>query len=233
MKSTAFLCLASLSFAVSSAAQPSQQPKEAVPTVRKRVYVDGKAFAASKVITKDGVTYVDTASLAEALGASVESEEGELRINSPANPCCDGEKTSLEGQPISEQFRRDLAGVPDEIESLRAVVRMKEKVPIGSKFDEIDHKLSVSTVHAQTNTDWALYYALSFANNSLAIVYYKQSRGVRSEDLQGDQLDSTICAMESKFALMKGVLLPGGSCSVFKRWEAGLPMKPPELPTKE
>jgi hypothetical protein len=233
LKSAAFLCLATLSFIAPVFAQQSQHSKEGASLVRKRVYVDGKPIAAGKVITKDGDTYVDAAALAEAFGASVESSEGGLTITSPAKPGCDCEKTSAGGQPISEQFRRDVAGVADEIESLRAVVRMKEKVPIGSKFDEIDDRLSLSTVHAQTSADWAVYYALSFANNSLAIVYYKQSRGVPSQDLQGDQLDSTICAMESKFAVMKGALLPGGSCSVFKRWEAQLPLNPPEPTDKE
>jgi hypothetical protein len=41
-----------------------------------------------------------------------------------------------------------------------------------------------------------------------------------------------MCAMESKFALMKGVLLPGGSCSVLKRIEAQLPSKPVEVTDK-
>jgi len=66
------------------------------------------------------------------------------------------------------------------------------------------------------------------ANNSLAIAYYKQSRGVPPEEAQKDQLDSMMCAMESKFALMKGVLMPGGNCSVFKRIEAQSPSKPAE-----
>ena len=53
--------------------------------------------------------------------------------------------------------------------------------------------------------------------NSLAIAYYKQSRGACAEEAPKDQLDSMMCAMESKFALMKGVLLPGGSCSVLRQ----------------
>ena len=72
----------------------------------------------------------------------------------------------------------------------------------------------------QTDADLAVYYALAYANNSLAITYYKQTRGVPVEEAQKNQLDSMMCAMESKFALMKGVLLPGGSCSVFQRIEA-------------
>ena len=233
MKRIVFLCFASLSFTGLAAAQQPERPKEAAASVRKRIYVDGKAIAAGKLITKDGSTYVDPATLAEALGGSVESAEGGLMISSPPKPSCDVEKAVAQGQRISEQFRGDVAGVADGIESLRAVVLKKEKTPIGPRFDEIDHKLSLSTVHVQTDADMAVYYALSYANNSLAIVYYKQSRGVPSQELQKDQLDSMMCAMESKFALMKGVLLPGGSCSVFKRMEAQLPITPPEPPDKE
>jgi hypothetical protein len=96
----------------------------------------------------------------------------------------------------------------------------KDKVSLGPRFDALDRKLTLSTAHVQTEADTAVYYALSYASNSLAIAYYKQARGVPSEDAQKDQLDSMMCAMESKFALMKGTLLPGGTCSVFQRMEA-------------
>jgi hypothetical protein len=118
--------------------------------------------------------------------------------------------------------------VPDEIESLRAVALKKEKVPLGPRFDAIDRKLLLSTVHVQTDADTAVYYALSYANNSLAIIYYKESRGVPADEAQKNQLDSVMCSMESKFALMKGTLLPGGSCSVFKRMESQTASKPAE-----
>ena len=117
------------------------------PAVRTRVYVDGKAIAVSKVITKDGVAYVDTVTLAEALGASVQSEEGSLMVISATRPSCDSEKPSVDGQRISEQFCGDVARVADEIESLRAVVLKKEKAAIGPRFDDIDYELSLSTVH--------------------------------------------------------------------------------------
>jgi len=52
---------------------------------------------------------------------------------------------------------------------------------------------------------------------------------VPPQELQKDELDSMICAKENKFAAMKGVLLPGGCCSVFKRMEAQLPLKPAEV----
>jgi len=215
-----------------AAAQPSQRSKQVTAPVRRRVYVDGRAIASSKVIDRDGVSYVDTEAIAGALGASVESGDAGLMISSTPKAKCENETPVVEGQPVSEVFRKDVAGLADEIESLRAVLLKNVKAPIGPKFDEIDHRLSLSAIHVQTDADMAVYYALSYANNALAIIYYKQSRGIPARELQKDQLDSMMCAMESKFALMKGVLLTGGSCSVFKRIEAQLPSKPAEVSDK-
>lgn len=220
MKQGILLILIALVLAVAGLAQQTSHPAGSSSTApRKHIFVDGKAIPASSVIVKDGASYVDPAALAEALGASVQSEEGGVMIRSSAKP--DGcDKTAADGERFSRQFRSDVAGVADEIESLRAVVLKREKVVIGPRFDAIDRKLSLATVHVQTDADMAVYYALAYANNSLAIAYYKQMRGVPVEEVQKDQLDSMMCAMESKFALMKGVLLPGGTCSVFKRMEA-------------
>ena len=186
--------------------------------VRKRVYVDGKALPADRVVLRDGVAYVDVSALARALGASVDAEEGRVVVT-PARPNAECGTTTVEGQHFSSQFRSDVAGVAEEIESLRAVVSKKEKIPLGPRFDAIDRQLTLATAHVQTDADMAVYYALSYANNSLAIAYYKQSRGVPLEEAQKNQVDSMICSMESKFALMKGVLMPGGNCSVFQRME--------------
>jgi hypothetical protein len=233
LKQIVAFCLASFSFTVLAAAQTSQHPKDTAPSVRKHIFVNGKAIAASKFIVKDGVSYVDASTLAQALGASVESEDNGLMITSAPKPSCDCERASGEGQRFSEQFRKAVAGVADEVESLRAVVLKKEKTPIGPRFDEIDYKLRLSEAHVETDADLAVYYALSYANNSLAIVYYKQSRGIPSQELQKDQLDSMMCSMESKFALMKGMLIPGGSCSVLKRMESQqLTPKPAEVPNR-
>jgi hypothetical protein len=220
LRQLAFLCFATLLFVVSgSAQQASRDPSSAAAGTRKRIFVDGKPIASNRVLVKDGVSYVDVSLLAAALGASEQTTVGGVIILTTPKPVgC--EKTAGEGQRFSEQYRSDVAGVGDEIESLRAVVLKREKVDLGSRFDAIDRKLSLSTVHVQTDADMAVYYALAYANNSLAITYYKQTRGVSLEEAQKDELDSMICAMESKFALMKGVLLPGGSCSVFRRIEA-------------
>jgi hypothetical protein len=196
----------------------SQQASQAGSALRKRVFVDGKLVPTNRIITKDGIDYVDVSFLAEALGASLQSGESGVMIRSAAKTD-DCNKSVVEGQRFSEQFRADVARVADEIESLRAVVLKREKIDVGTRFDEIDGELSQAKSHMQTDADSAVYYALSYANNSLAIAYFKQQRGVPVQEAQKDQMDSMLCAMESKFALMKGVLLPGGSCSVFQRIE--------------
>lgn len=204
------------------------QIRESGGTAYSRVYVDGKPIPASRVIVRDGASYVDAAALAEAMGAAIQPGANGLMIATlPRNEC---DKPGEEGERFSDAFRRDVAGVADEIESLRAVVQMKGKVPLGPRFDAIDRKLKLSSTHVQTDADTAVYYALSYANNSLAITYYKQTRGASTDDTQKDQLDSMICAMESKFALMKGVLLPGGACSVFKRMASQPIVKKEESP---
>ena len=225
LRKIVFLGLTALLLAVpGSAQQPSHNAGAVTAASRKRIFVDAKPISSNQVIVKDGVSYVDVSLLAAALGASVQTSVGGVMIITSPKPTApkpeDCEKTALEGQRFSEQFRSNVAGVADEIESLRAVVLKREKVDIGPRFDAIDRKLSLSTSHVQTDADMAVYYALAYANNSLAITYYKQTRGVPVEEAQKDQMNSMLCAMESKFALMKGVLLPGGSCSVFKRIEA-------------
>jgi len=206
--------------AVCGAAQSSPQTRASgEAAARRRVLVDGKPIAGNRVIVKDAVTYVDVAALAGAMGATVRSTPGSVLVTT-STPTCECDKAIAEGQRFSKTFRSDVAGVADEIESLRAVVMKKDKVPLGPRFDAIDRKLTLATAHVQTDADMAVYYALSYANNSLAIAYYKELRGVPAEEAQKDQLDSMMCTMESKFALMKGTLLPGGNCSVFKRMEA-------------
>lgn len=226
MKRALFTCVISLVLAGYGAAQEASPAHEGAPaTARKRVLVDGKAIPANQVIVKDGVVYADAGFLARTLGASVQSGDGGVMVQTE-KPSCDSEKVAAEGERFSEQFRSDVAGVAEEIESLRAAVSNKEMASLGPRFDAIERKLNGATAHVQTDADAAVYYALSYANNSLAISYYKELRGVPPSEAQKNQFDSMICAMESKFALMKGVLVPGGSCSVFRRIEAKTPAKP-------
>jgi len=227
LKQTIILCAALVLTAPGTAQQPARSHESASAPPRKHVYVDGKPIPANQVIVKDGVSFVDASTLAKALGASVQTGAGGVIIQT-AKPSSNCDQTAVDGERFSPQFRSDVTGVADEIESLRAVVLKKEQVPLGPRFDAIDRKLTLATAHVQTDADMAVYYALSYANNSLAIAYYKLLRGVSVEEAQRNQLDSMMCSMESKFALMKGVLLPGGSCSVFKRMEAQLPSEAPE-----
>ncbi len=213
-----YLIMMLLTLTVVGCSRCFSQTRESVPVAHGRVYVDGKPVPPSKLISKDGTSYVEVTAFAAAVGVTVQSTASGLMINSLPKSDCD--KAGPQGQRFSDEFRSDVAGVADEIESLRAVVLKKENVPLGPRFDAIDRKLTLSTTHVQTDADMAVYYALSYANNSLAIAYYKQSRGAAPEDAQKDQLDSMMCAMESKFALMKGVLIPGGSCSVLRRMES-------------
>jgi hypothetical protein len=197
-----------------AASHTEGQSKE---TAKRRLFVDGTQIPSSRVLVKDGVEYVEVAAIAEAMGAKVEDSDAGVQVTS-AGDC---EKLAVEGRRFSTEFRTDVLALPDEIESLRAVVFKKDVDPtLGPRFDEVDKRLGYSQTHIMTDADQAVYYALAYANNSLAISYYKKLRGAAVEETQKAQLDSMMCAMESKFALMKGVLVQGGSCSVFKRIEA-------------
>ena len=199
-------------------AQTPPQARDSATATHRRVFVDGTAIPPNRVVLKDGVEYVDASVLATALGAGVQSgDDGLMIVSGPSKGQCD--KVVADGQRFSQEFRSEIARVPDEIESLRVAVMKKDSPALGPRFDEIEKQLTLSTALVQTDADTAVYYALSFANNSLAIAYYQQARGVPFDEAQKDQLDSIMCSMESKFALMKGVLLPGGSCSVLKRIE--------------
>lgn len=170
-----FLVMITFALTVGWSVDLLSQSKEPVLAAHNRVYVDGKQMAANRVIVKEGASYVEVTALAEAAGATVQPGANGWVITMQPKAECD--KVGAEGERFSEQFRSDVAGVADEIESLRAVVLKKEKVPLGPRFDAIDGKLTVSTKHVQTDADMSVYYALSYSNNSLAIAYYKQLRG--------------------------------------------------------
>jgi hypothetical protein len=204
-----------------SAGQVAGQPKDAV---RRRLFVDGTPIPANRIVVRDGVEFVDVSALAEAMGAKVKSTDASVQVTSSAakSECV---KAANEGRRFSPEFRTDVLSVPDEIESLRAVAFKKDVDPsLGPKFDEIDKKLTYSQTHVLTDADQAVYYALAYASNSLGIAYYQRVRGVPVEEAQKNQLESVMCSMESKFALMKGILIPGGNCTVFKRIESQQPI---------
>jgi hypothetical protein len=57
-----------------------------VPTVRKRVFVDGKPVPANQIVFKGGITYADAPLLAQAPGASVQNSEGSVIIEQKRSP---------------------------------------------------------------------------------------------------------------------------------------------------
>jgi len=133
-------------------------------------------------------------------------EDG-LRITSPPKRSIKCEKAITEGHPFpsSSQGRLRSRGRNRKPSCHSAQARHGTD---RQRF-EIDQELSLSTVDVQTDVDMDVYHALSYADNSLANIYYKQSRGVPFQELQKDQLDSMMCAAETKFALTTGELLRG------------------------
>jgi hypothetical protein len=223
-----------LGIPVLAAAPNGPQTKDAPASPSKRrIFIDGKQVPSNRILVKDGVDYVDVGAFVEAIGGQMASAEGNVLVTSGLSKS-ECEKPAVEGQRFSQEFRSKISGVPDEIESVRAVMMKKDNVPLGPRFDAIDQQLNSMMSLVQTDADQAVYYALAYANNTLAITYYKVGRGVAVEETQKDQLDSMMCSMESKFALLKGVLIPGGSCKVFQRMgSSSPPTKTAQKPTAE
>ena len=117
---------------------------------------------------------------------------------------------------LSDAYRKAAVRIPDAVESLRALVNKQQVAIIPAKsFDEVDREISEAAFRAQTDADKSVSYALSHANDTLAIMYYKLLRGVPPEYAKQGQMDSVLCSMESKFALQVGRLSGKESCSVF------------------
>ena len=106
-------CLASLSFAVLRH-NYCKHAKDSATADADAFYLDGEAIAASQIIVKDGVSYMDTAlpSLWRSVRWCNRGERG-LLIISPPKPSIEGEKAIAEGQHFSEQFRKAVSGVAD------------------------------------------------------------------------------------------------------------------------
>ena len=179
-----------------------------------QITIEGKQIKGDNVLVRKGVTYVSVPALAQALGASVSSQGAMTVLSTPAAPepaCGNG----ADARKLSDSYRKAAVRIPDEVESLRAVVKQSAVIP-GASFDEVDRQISEAQFHAQTDADKSVSYALSHANNLLAIMYFKLRRGVPPESATEGQIDSVICAMESKFALQVGRLSGKESCSVFQ-----------------
>lgn len=197
-----------------SAQQPQPGADRTESTPLTLITIEGKQIKGDSVLVRKGITYVSVPALAQALGASVSSQGQVTVLSSPAppEPACG---TFPDARKLSDTYRKAAVVIPDEVESLRALVKQSAVIP-GASFDEVDRQISEAEFRAQTDADKSVSYALSHANNALAIMYFKLRRGVSPEYAKQGQLDSVLCSMESKFALQVGRLSGKESCSVFQ-----------------
>ena len=179
-----------------------------------QITIAGKPIGGDDVLVRKGITYVSVPALAQALGASLASQEQVAVLDIPTAPESDCSGTP-NAKRLSDEYRKAAVHIPDAIESLRVLVAKPGEIIPAASFDEIDRQISEAEYRAHTDADKAVSYALSHANNTLAILYYKLRRGISPEFAKRGQLDSVLCSMESKFALQAGRLSGRESCSVF------------------
>jgi len=177
-----------------------------------RISVAGNAIGGSDIVVHKGTAYVSLPALARAAGAHMIMQGGTAVLELPSageNACGD-----VEGR-LSDTYRKAAVRIPDAIERLRMQASQKGAVVPAASFDAVDRQIAEAALHAQTEADRSVSYALSHANNTVAIMYYKLFAGVAPEEARQGQLDSLLCSAESKFALELGRLSGGESCSVF------------------
>jgi hypothetical protein len=201
--------------AVSLSAQEAQpgadHPK---PSPLTQITIEGRQITGDDVLVRKGTTYVSLPALARALGASVVSQ-GQVAVLSiptaPATPC--GESPDV--KRLSDAYRKAAVRIPDAIEGLRVLAAKSGVVIPAASFDDIDHQISEADFRAKTEADKTVSYALSHANSTLAIMYYKLRRGVPAEFATQGQLDLELCSLESEYALKVGRLSGKEMCTVF------------------
>jgi hypothetical protein len=192
-------------------------PDRADPVTQ--ITVEGKQISGSDVLVRKGKTYVSVSALAQALGASV-TAQGEVAVLSIPASSEGGCGDTPDTRRLSDTYRKAALRIPDEVESLRVLVSKQSQVIPAARFDEVERQISEAEFRAQTDADKSVSYALSHANSTLAIMYFKLRRGVPPEYAKEGQLDSVLCSMESKFALQFGRLSGKESCSVLQSKEA-------------
>ena len=188
-------------------------PDRAGPVTQ--ITIEGKQIAGNDVLVRKGMAYVSVPALAQALGASVTAQGQVVVLSIPAtseSACGDTPDT----RRLSDSYRKAAVRIPDAVESLRALVSKQSQVIPAASFDEVERQISEAGFRAQTKADKSVSYALSHANSTLAIMYFKLRRGVPPEYAKEGQLDSVLCSMESKFALQFGRLSGKESCSVLQ-----------------
>jgi hypothetical protein len=193
--------------------QPDASRTRSGPSMK--VAIEGKQITGDDLLIRKGITYVSVTAVARALDASISSQGQVLVLSIPPVSESDCEDTSG-AKTLSDAYRKAAVHIPEEIETLRALVKKRGTIIPAAGFDEVDHQISEAEFRAQTEADKSVSYALSHASNTLAIMFYKLWRGVAPEYAMQGQLDSVLCSMESKFALQVGRLSGKESCSVFR-----------------
>ncbi len=207
--------IASAVLAISASAQQEQAGADrAKAGPWTQITIAGKQIGGDDVLVRKGTTYVSVPALAQALDASIASQGQVAVLSIPATSDADCGNTP-DAKRLSDEYRKAAVHIPDAIESLRVQVAKPAEVIPAASFDEIDRQISEAEYRAHTDADKSVSYALSHANNTLAILYYKLRRGISPEFAKRGQLDSVLCSMESKFALQAGRLSGRESCSVF------------------
>jgi hypothetical protein len=194
--------------AISLSAQQAQprtdHPK---PSPLTQITIEGIQITGDDLLVRKGTAYVSLPALARALGASVVSQGQVAVLSIPTAP------DTL--KRLSDAYRKAALRIPDAIEGLRVLATKPGAVIPAASFDEIDHQISEADSLAKADADKSVSYALSHANSSLAIMYYKLRRGVSTGYAEQGELDSMLCTMESKYALQVGHLSSKEMCSVF------------------
>lgn len=210
--------IAAVLLATSVSAQRTQvSPDRAGPVTQ--ITIEGKRIASNDVLVHKGTPYVSVPALAQALGASVTAQDQVAVLSIPATSetgCGDTPDT----RRLSDAYRKAAVSIPDAVERLRVLVNQRTQVIPAAQFDEVERQISEAAFRAQTGADKSVSYALSHANSTLAITYFKLRRGVPPEYAKEGQLDLMLCSMESKFALQFGRLSGKESCSVLQSKEA-------------
>lgn len=220
----AFVTCALLAGGVSAQeALPGADRSKSAPLTQ--ITIEGRQITGDDVLVRKGTAYVSLPALARALGASVVSQGQVAVLSIPTAPetAC-GETPSV--MRLSDTYRKAAVHIPDAIESLRVLAMKPGALVPAASFDDVERQISEADFRARTGADKSVSYALSHANSTLAITYYKLRRGVPPEYAKQGQLDSVLCAMESRYALAVGRLSGKEMCSVFQSSE-----KPAEAKT--
>jgi hypothetical protein len=189
-------------------ASPSAEPTKS--KVLTQITIEGKQISGDDVLVQKGRAYVSLSALAQALGAWVASQGPVAVLSIPAAP-----ESECGTKQLSDEYRKAAVRIPDEIESLRVQANKQTVVIPAASFDEVDRQIFEADYHARNQADRSVSYALSHANATLAIMYYKLRRGIYPEFARQGELDTELCIFDSKFALEVGRLSGKEHCSVF------------------